>query len=119
MSFMPSGLVIRVAMTDPAHLRGALDDAAEDVGVVALDIGLAGLRDERQRAEPLHGVADRFVFVGGVPPVAGGRSQPLGFIERGHRGVRAVEMPAVCVSRSLMLMPRRAGSGPGRRRLWS
>ena len=45
----------------------AFDDAAEDVGVVPVDPGLAGLRDERESAESIHRLADRLVLVRGVP----------------------------------------------------
>ena len=57
------------------HARGLLHHAAEDVGVVAVDERLAGLRDERQRAQTLHGLADGFVFVGRIPAVARGRAE--------------------------------------------
>ena len=55
-SFIPSGPVIRGARTRRAPCRPPLDDAAEDVGVVAVDPGLARLRDEGQRPEALHRV---------------------------------------------------------------
>ena len=46
--------------------------------------------DEGQRPEPFHGLADRFVFIRGVPAVAGGGPQTFRFIERGDLPVRAV-----------------------------
>ena len=62
----------------------------EDVRVVAIDERLAGLSDEGQGAQALHGFADRLVFVGGVPAVAGGRTEALGFVQGGDLRFRAV-----------------------------
>ena len=68
----------------------ALHDAAEDVGVVAVDERFTGLCDEGQGTEPVHGRADRFVLVGGVPAEARGGSESGRAIARGDRGVGAV-----------------------------
>ena len=72
------------------HAGRALDDAAEDVGVVAVDVGLARLRDERQRRQPLHRRAGAFVLVRGVPAESRRRSEPLGLVQRRHQRVGAV-----------------------------
>ncbi len=61
--------------------RHALDDAAENVGVVAVDPRLTGLRDKRQRAERLHRRANRLGLVRGVPAKPGRRAEALGLIE--------------------------------------
>ena len=88
---MPSGAVMRSRMyASSGDARRLLDHAAEDVGVVAVDPCLAGLRDERQRAEPLHRVADRLILVGGVPAEARGGAKSLRFVERRDRRLRAV-----------------------------
>ena len=68
----------------------AFDDAAEDIGVVAVDPRLARLRDERQRAETLHRVADRLALVGGVPAEASRRAQALRLVHRGDVAIGAV-----------------------------
>ena len=65
------------------HSRGLLDDAAENVGVVAVYETVAGLRDEGQRAEPFHAVADRLVLVREIKTITGCRAEALGFIQRG------------------------------------
>ena len=70
--------------------RGAFDNAAEDVGVVAVDPRLARLRREGQRGEPLHGVADGLVLVGGEPSEPGGRTEPLRLVKCGDIGAGAV-----------------------------
>ncbi len=72
------------------HAGSLLDDAAEDVGVVAVDVRLAGLRDKGQRAEALHGVADGLVFIGGVPAVAGGGTESFRFVRGGDCRVGSV-----------------------------
>src|SRR5205823_1182575 len=72
------------------YARGALDDTAEDIGVVAIDPGLTGLGDERYRSEPLHRVADRLVLVGGIPPEPGSGPEPFSFVERCHVALRPV-----------------------------
>ena len=72
------------------HARGLLDDAAEDVGVVAVDVALAGLRFEGQRAEPFHGRADGFVLVGEVPAETGRGPEALGLVQRGELRLLAV-----------------------------
>src|ERR1035437_5844395 len=59
------------------HTRCLLDHAAKDIGVVAVDERFAGLCDKRERAEPLHGLADGLILVGGVPSVAGGGPESL------------------------------------------
>ena len=49
------------------HPRCALDDAAEDVGVVSVNVRVARLGDEGKGGQPFHRVADAFVLVRGVP----------------------------------------------------
>ena len=61
--------------------RGALDHTAEDIGGVAVDELLAGLRRERQRAQALHRRADRLILVGCVPAEPCRRTQPLCLVE--------------------------------------
>ena len=94
------------------HARRLLDHGAEDVGVVAVDVLLAGLRGERQAGQPLHQRADRLVLVGEVPsehaggliflgsgPVAvgdaGGVRQQVADGDLALRGDRAERPPAV------------------------
>ena len=75
------------------HPRNFLDDAAEDVGVVAIHPLLTGLRHKRQRPQPLHRRADGLVFVGSVPAKSGGGSQSLRPVQAGDQGVGAVRHP--------------------------
>src|SRR5207245_4487844 len=75
------------------HPRRALGDAAEDVGVVAVDPRLARLGDEWQGGKALHRRADRLVLVGGVPAEAGRWAEPLLLVQRRDRGIGAVGNP--------------------------
>ena len=68
MSFIFSGSKMRVRKNSSSGRPDALSTtAAEDVGVVAVDVPLAGLGVDRQRREPLDRRADRLVLVGEVP----------------------------------------------------
>ena len=69
---------------------GALHDASQDVGIVAVHEPLAGVRHERQGAERVHAHAHGHRFVGGVPSEASRRTEPLGAIPVRHDGIRAV-----------------------------
>src|SRR5262249_12494995 len=91
------------------HARGALDDAPEDVGVVAVDPLGAGLGDERERRERLDRRANGLVFVGRVPPEPRRGPEASGLIRR-RDGRLPYEIPAVCVSRSRIVIWRRAGT---------
>ena len=71
------------------HPRSALDDAAQDVRVIAVDIRFAGLGDCRQRCQTLHRRAHRLVLVGRVPAVPRRRTQPLRLIQRRNGDVRS------------------------------
>ncbi|MBV6434577.1 MAG: hypothetical protein IANPNBLG_04836 [Bryobacteraceae bacterium] len=70
--------------------RGLLDNTAQNIGVVAIHERLARLGNEGESAEPLHGFADGFVLVGGVPAAAGGRTKALGFIQCGNVRLAAI-----------------------------
>src|SRR5260370_39492838 len=59
------------------HAGRLLHHAAKDVGVVAVDESLARLSDEREHSEPLHGLANGLILVGGVPSVAAAGTQFL------------------------------------------
>src|SRR5207237_10635038 len=72
------------------HPGDPLGDATQNVGVVAIHPALTGLRDERQRAEPLDGAADGLVLVGRVPAPARCGPEPLRGVQRCYQSVRTV-----------------------------
>src|SRR4030095_442042 len=72
------------------YARRLLDDAAEHVGVVAVDVLFARLRLERQRPQAFHGRADRLVLVGEIPAETGGEPEALLLVDRVLFGTLAV-----------------------------